>query len=303
MAERIGLIGIGLVGTALAENLLGSGFGVVGYDPIAEKREALIRLGGEAAENPRIVGSECRRTLISVLDTDVVYEVVKGRQGLLESRPLPEYIIDTTTGDPDRTAALAVELDKAGICFLDSTISGSSQQIRERLGVFMVGGDSNAFSCCEGLFKALAEKVYYLGPSGSGSKAKLANNLILGLNRLVLAEGLVFAERLGLDPRIFLEMSKVSPAYSCAMDVKGEKMIQGDFTPQSRIRQHHKDLKIMLEYARQLNQSLPLAEAHERILSSAITDGRSDLDTSAVILQIREMKNESLPPKIDGTVG
>ena len=157
----------------------------------------------------------------------------------------------------------------------------------------MVGGEKQAFEACRGLFKALAEGFIYLGPSGSGSKAKLASNLIIGINRLALAEGLVFAQTLGLEPRSFLALLKQTPAYSRAMDVKGEKMIAGDFTPESRIQQHSKDLDIILEYARRHAQPLPLARLHKDILTAAIEAGDGGLDTCAVIQQIRRMAEDT----------
>ena len=151
----------------------------------------------------------------------------------------------------------------------------------------MVGGEKVAFEKCLDIHRALSEKVFYLGPSGSGAKAKLASNLILGLNRLVLAEGLIFAEELGLDLEPFLELLKVSPAYSVSMDVKGRKMLEGDFEPQSRIHQHHKDVSIILKYAEIAGQELPLSKLHMDILEKAIAAGDAELDNSAVIREIR----------------
>ena len=127
-----------------------------------------------------------------------------------------------------------------------------------------MGGERSAYEACLDLIRAIADRHYHLGAPGAGSRAKLASNLILGLNRLVLAEGLVFAERLGLDLPGFLAMVKTTPAYSCAMDVKGEKMLRGDFTPQSKAAQHHKDLRIILESAAKAGQELPLAALPQR---------------------------------------
>ena len=151
----------------------------------------------------------------------------------------------------------------------------------------MVGGEPSSYEVCADLLGLLAKHVYYLGPSGCGSKAKLATNLVLGLNRLVLAEGMVFAEKLGLPLDTFLALLKVSPAYSVAVDVKGEKMLRSDFEPASRIRQHHKDVSLMLKHAQNYRQHLPLCELHQDILAKAMAAGDSDLDTSAVIKEIR----------------
>ncbi len=289
MGESIGLIGIGLVGTALAENLLAAGFDVVGFARSAGSRETLVRCGGRAMASAAAVGEAAERVILSLPDSSAVEAVVLGPDGLLAGASRVRLILDTTTGDPERTEALAARLSARGIRALDAPLSGSSQQIRERQGVFLVGGDHGVYEGCLDLIRVLAERHYYLGGPGAGARAKLASNLILGLNRLALAEGLVFAERLGLDLEAFLALLKATPAYSCAVDVKGQKMLRGDFTPQSKISQHHKDLRIILEYANRLGQELPLARVHQEILARGMAAGDGDLDTSAVIRQLRAL--------------
>jgi len=291
MREKIGLVGVGLVGTAIAERLLSANFEVVGFDIDSTRCMHLEKLGGKAVSRPAEVACETDRLVLSLPDTHVVRQVVEGPKGILEAKISPTYIIDTTTGDPEETAALAKRLAERGIYFLDATISGSSRQVRDGDAVFMVGGDKAAFERCTDIFQALSSatgtgKAFYLGPSGNGSRAKLASNLILGLNRLALAEGLIFASKLGLELKAFLELLKVSPAYSAAMDTKGKKMLNGDFTPESRIRQHHKDVSLILKYADMAGQELPLSKVHLNILKAAIAAGNGDMDNAAVIREI-----------------
>ena len=288
--ETIGLIGIGLVGTALAESLLAAGYGVVGFARSEASREKLVRLGGRAAAAPAAVAAEASRVILSLPDSDVVDQIVSAPGGLLAAGSGLRLVLDTTTGEPERTEALAARCAARGVLFADAPISGSSEQIRRRQGVVLVGGERAAYDACLDLIRAVADRHYYLGGPGSGSRAKLASNLILGLNRLALAEGLVFAERLGLDLPAFLEMLKTTPAYSCAMDVKGEKMLRGDFAPQSKVAQHHKDLRIMLECAAKAGQELPLAALHKEILEQAMAAGEGDLDTSVVLQGLRRMR-------------
>ena len=287
MTQTIGLIGLGLVGTAIAESLLAQQFDVVGFDTNPERSHQLEKLGGQSASSPAQVTAGAERVILSLPDTSVVLQVVEGPAGILEVESPPTHIIDTTTGDPEETISLAKRLAERSITFLDSTISGSSQQVRQREAVFMVGGDKTQFEKCRNVFSALTEKVFYVGPSGSGSKAKLAGNLILGLNRLALAEGLVFAEKLGLDLEAFLDLIKTTPAYSAIMDTKGEKMLIGDFTPQARVRQHHKDVALILKYAQRAGQELPLSKAHLDVLEKSIAAGDADLDNSAIIKELR----------------
>jgi len=290
MTAKIGLVGLGLVGTAMAERLLAEQFEVVGFDIDSTKCEHLEQLGGKALGSPAEVAEQVERVVLSLPDTDVVLQVVEGPGGILEAIPIlsgPRYIIDTTTGDPDETAALAKRLARRGIHFLDAPFSGSSRQLRDRDVVFMVAGDMAAFEKCMDIFRVASKKTFYLGPPGNGSRAKLASNLVLGLNRLALAEGLVFASKLGLDAQSFLELLKVTPAYSAAMDVKGKKMLDGDFTAQARLRQHHKDVSIILKYAEKAGQELPLSRVHLDVLEKAIEAGDGDLDNSAVIREIK----------------
>jgi 3-hydroxyisobutyrate dehydrogenase-like beta-hydroxyacid dehydrogenase len=292
MKDKIGLVGLGLVGTAIAERLLAGDFDVIGFDIDSTRCQHLTNLDGNAVGSPVEVAKQVNRVILSLPDTDIVCQIVEGPVGILEAKTPPSYIIDTTTGDPNETIALAQRLAERQIHFLDATISGSSRQVRDKEAVFMVGGDKAAFETCSDIFQTLSEKIFYLGPSGSGSKAKLASNLILGLNRVALAEGLVCASKLGLELKTFLEMLKATPAYSAVMDLKGKKMLNGDFTAESRIRQHHKDVCLILKYAEKYGQELPLTRVHLEALEKAIEAGDGDLDNAAIIREIERRKRD-----------
>ena len=290
MKDKIGLVGLGLVGTAIAERLLAADFEVIGFDIDSARFQHLEELGGNSDGSPAEVAQQVDRIILSLPDTNIVKQVVEGPSGLLEAKTPPKYIIDTTTGDPEETVAIAQRLVQRGIYLLDSTISGSSRQVRNKEAIFMVGGEQTGFETCSDIFQTLSEKIFYLGPSGNGSKAKLASNLILGLNRAALAEGLVFANKLGLELETFLEMLKATPAYSAVMDAKGKKMLNGDFTAESRIRQHYKDVSLILKYAEKAGQELPLSRVHLDALEKAIEAGDGDLDNAAIIREIKRRK-------------
>src|SRR5262249_26787594 len=153
-------------------------------------------------------------------------------------------IVDTTTGDPERTAALGAALSHKGVHYLDATVSGSSEAVRKGEAVLMVGGEQRVSEACADLFSCLARSWYYLGPWGSGARMKLAVNLVLGLNRLALAEGLAFARAEGLDLPTTLHVLQDGAAYSRVMDAKGRKMIERNFTPQAKLSQHLKDVRL-----------------------------------------------------------
>lgn len=151
----------------------------------------------------------------------------------------------------------------------------------------LVGGDVAILAEVKPLLDILFARSFHVGKIGDGGRAKLAVNLILGLNRLALAEGLVFAERLGLDPAAFLEVARGSASYSQVMDTKGPKMVRGDFSPEGRARQTLKDVHLMLGQAMALGQRLNMLEVHEDVLQSCVRAGEADMDNSVVIREVR----------------
>jgi 3-hydroxyisobutyrate dehydrogenase-like beta-hydroxyacid dehydrogenase len=224
----VGLIGIGILGGAMAERLLGRGYRVLGFDLMPERRESLRRLGGKvAADSPEVIRS-CDRVILSLPTSDAVVGLIGRIEPFLRAG---QTLIDTTTGDPRSAEATGERLAASGVAYLDATISGSGDLARQGDVVVMAGGDEAAVAACRDLFESLARATFHVGPVGSGSKMKLATNLVLGLNRAALAEGLAFARALGIDEALTLDVLREGAAYSRAMDAKGPKMIAGDFTP------------------------------------------------------------------------
>jgi 3-hydroxyisobutyrate dehydrogenase-like beta-hydroxyacid dehydrogenase len=279
-AEPVGLIGLGLMGMALAERLRGGGFDVWGYDMDPGRNALLAAAGGKPASISVDVVRACRRILLSLPDSDVVDAVLVDLDPFLAAG---QIIIDTSTGDPQRAADTGRRLAKRGVDYLDATISGSSQQVRDGQAVVLAGGPAATFDLCQDLFRLFARRSFHLGPCGSGSQMKLVSNLVLGLNRAALAEGLWLGKVMGLDAQTVLTVLRESMAYSRIMDTKGEKMVSGDFEPQARLSQHHKDVRLMLEAAARAGTDLPLTQAHARLLELAESAGCGALDNSAII--------------------
>ena len=176
MKDPVGLIGIGLVGTALAEHLLKADYPVVGFDIVPDKCRSLEGMGGKAVSSPCQVAREVDRVFLSLMNTGIVREVVTGHDGVLLSPHLPRTLIDTTTGDPEETTRLADLLGSRGISFLDAPISGSSDQIRKQEAVLMVGGDPRAYEECRDLFQTVAtiEKRFLV--CGTSQKIKVLSD-------------------------------------------------------------------------------------------------------------------------------
>ena len=154
----------------------------------------------------------------------------------------------------------------------------------------MIGGDPAAAEEARDVLDAICPRRHHLGAAGNGGRAKLAINLILGVNRAALAEGLVFAQKLGLDPGAFLTVARESAAQSQVMDIKGPKMVSGDYTPHGFITQTRKDFLLMLEQAKARGQGLPLAETYVSIVDGCVAAGEGNFDNSAVIEEIRRRK-------------
>ena len=277
--EAVGLVGIGLLGQALALRLLAAGFSVVGWDTSDAAREALVEMGGTAATDCG-EALACRRVLLSLPDDTVVAEVLEES---IESLAEGTTVIDTTTGDPLRQARIGRRLAEQGILYLDATVGGSSRHVREGTAVVMAGGANQAFAGCKDLLDAFTSRVFHVGDCGSGSRMKLVVNLVLGLNRAALAEGLALADGFELDPLLALECLQAGPAWSRAMDDKGQKMIVGDFQPQARLSQHLKDVRLIIEAAADLDVVLPLSQSHQGLLEAVEAAGFGDDDNSAVI--------------------
>ena len=182
-ARPIGLIGLGLMGTAICERLLASGYDLVIQNRTADKAVPLVSRGARWSDNPL---AECDRVIISLYTTEVVEEVLAQ---LADAYQPGKLLIDTTTGDPQRTALLGARLAARGVDYLEVPISGSSEQTRRGQSTAMVAGPHRCLEACRDLLDAIAAKTYYVGQWGDGVRMKLVTNLVLGLNRAVLAEG------------------------------------------------------------------------------------------------------------------
>lgn len=266
----IGVIGVGLLGSAVARRLMARGFEVRGCDP--DPKTAEIPMAASNAELAR----SCERLVLCLPHSGVT-------SGVLAEIGDDVLVIDMTTGDPGQMAAFG----GGGRAYLDATIVGSSRQVEAGDGVILAGGAAEHFQAAKPVLDTLAARVFHTGPCGSGAQWKLVVNLVLGLNRAAFAEGLAFAEACGLDLPQAVEILKATPAYSRAMDVKGAKMLAREYSPDARLRQHHKDVRLILDAAQRRGLTLPFSETHDRVLTAAEEAGLGELDNSAVFEALR----------------
>jgi 3-hydroxyisobutyrate dehydrogenase-like beta-hydroxyacid dehydrogenase len=276
----LGLIGLGLLGSSLAERLLAGGFRLIGTDLDPKRRAELRNRGGLDRDTAIEVVRDCERFILCLPTSDIVAQVIDEVEPALREGQL---ILDATTGSPGQVETLGARLESRGVQYLDTTISGSSEQARHGDVAIMAGGDETAFASCRDILHCLARAVFQVGPCGAGTRMKLATNLVLGLNRAALAEGLSFARALGLDPALTLEILRQGAAYSRVMDTKGPRMIAGDFSPQARLAQHRKDVDLIVGEARRTRAHIPLSELHRALLLEAEAAGLGEADNSAIV--------------------
>lgn len=282
--ESIGFIGLGLLGSALTGRLMNAGYSVTGYDLEENARKRFLEAGGKTVESIPELLDGTRKVILCLPNSNISFSVSRE---ILSCDSLPEMIIDTTTGDPSDVEQIAVNFASHNVTYLDATVGGSSEQAKSGEIILMIGGDKKVFEECEDLWKAWTDQYFYMGDSGSGSRMKLVMNLVLGLNRAVLAEGLCFADGLGISKESALGILKSSPAFSEVMMTKGEKMVQDDFEPQAKLSQHLKDVRLINQISTEKHRKTPLSELHELILTQLVEEGLGDLDNSAVIKYFR----------------
>jgi 3-hydroxyisobutyrate dehydrogenase-like beta-hydroxyacid dehydrogenase len=269
--DRIGIIGVGLLGSAIADRLAAAGYPVLGYDLVPERRR-----GASSAQQ---VADECRTIVLCLPTSDVVAQVIREL-----SLAKGTVVIDATTGEPEAMAAMGARLERGGLDYLDATVLGSSRVVRNGAAVVMAGGRRPVFDNAAPLFRTFAARAFYLGGYGAGARMKLVANLALGLNRAVLAESLAFAQAYGISPVDALDVLKAGAAYSRVMDDKGEKMLHHDFTVEAKLSQHLKDVRLILAAASAHGAKTPLSQVHRQLLERLETAGYGDVDNSAIIM-------------------
>lgn len=281
--RRIGIIGVGLLGTAVASRLLKGGFEVTGFDTRPEQVQALRAQGLRSATSiaEACVGADAVFTILPSLDS--VEAVVRGPGGLLETAPREATLIQMSTISPDLTRRLGEAAQAKGLSFLDSPMSGTSAMVAKGDCVIIVAGDPARFEQCRPIFDAIARRTFHVGAIGMASLAKLATNLLVGLNTVALAEALVLAAKGGLSPARLVEILKESAAASKMLDIRGPLMAERRFEPQMKMDLFLKDFKLMLEEGQHLGVALPLTSLAYELCIATTAAGHREEDLAAII--------------------
>jgi putative dehydrogenase len=278
----VGMIGLGLMGSALSARLIDAGLPMIGFDIDAARCEALRASGGEAAASASELIAKCRTIVVALYNAAQIGKVFdEFDKGAFLSETT---VICTTTCSPAEIAGIAKRAADASLGFVEAPVSGASAEVRDGKAMALISGEAAT------VLDVLCPQQIRVGGIGDAARTKLALNLILQTNRAALAEGIAFAESLGLDGTNFLATARRSAAYSHVMDVKGEKMLARDFTPQSHISQTLKDAELILGEARRLGQMMTVQGA---LLRATIALVGGECDSAAVIETIRPSRKRS----------
>ncbi|HEY7040269.1 MAG TPA: NAD(P)-dependent oxidoreductase [Methylomirabilota bacterium] len=279
----VGLVGVGLLGTAVATRLLQARHRVVGFDIAAGRLRALEAMGGETAPSARAVAraSEVVCTLLPSLPT--VESAILGAEGIAAAGTSGQTIIQMSTISPALTERLARECEARGLRFLDCPISGTSAVVARGEGILFVGGARDVFERWRPLLESVLPRAVYVGAPGQAMVLKLAANLLVALNSAAAAEALHLVRRAGLDPALALAALTASAANSRMLEVRGPLMVQGEYPAQMKLDLFMKDLHLIQDAAAGAGAAVPLTDAAERLYAAATAAGHGHEDLAVVI--------------------
>jgi len=295
--QRIGFIGLGLMGQPMSRRLLDAGHPPMVWNRTAEKAKGLLAAGAVWGASPKALGQASAVVITMVTDSAASEEVICGRDGVLEGAHPGLILIDMSSIAPEMSRSIADRARAKGVPMLDAPVTGAPKVAAEgNLGI-MVGGPRDTFEACRPIFEKLAAKIVYAGGNGMGTTLKLVNNLILGVAIHASAEALVLATKAGLDPRSVIEITSVGGARTGAMETRGPRMVKRDFTSHFSANNMYKDLSTALKLAEECGVSLPVASAAREILRAAKSQGKGDLDACVVMTVLEAMANTVVQPK------
>ncbi len=281
--KRIGIVGVGLLGSAVASRLLARGFEVTGHDTRPEQVTALAASGLRAAKSAADAAAGAD-AVITILTTPAVVEAVwLGADGLLEAAPKTAVLMQMSTISPELSRRLGEAAASRGFRFLEVPISGTSTVVMRGGGTMFVGGDAALAETCRPVCDAIAAKTVYVGGVGDASVAKLAANLIGGMSAIALAEALVLGAKSGVEPARLLAALREAPVRNGTMDTRGPLMVSHSFPPHIRLDLYLKDFGLMLEEGKRLGMPLPLTSVAHQLCTAASAAGHGGEDLAAVI--------------------
>jgi 2-hydroxy-3-oxopropionate reductase len=281
--NKIGFIGLGIMGKPMSKNLLKAGYELVVFDLLSGPVEELVALGAEKGASPEEVARNCKTIITMLPNSPNVKEVVLGKNGLIESIGSGSVFIDMSSISPVVSRELYRILEEKGVEMLDAPVSGGEPKAIEGTLSVMVGGKKDIFDRSYPILKAMAAAVVHTGSIGAGNVTKLANQIIVALNIAAMSEALVLATKAGVEPELVYQAIRGGLAGSTVLDAKAPLVMDRKFNPGFRIDLHIKDLNNALETSHEVGVPLPLTSAVMEIMQALKVDGMGNNDHGSII--------------------
>lgn len=294
---RVGYIGLGLMGKSMARNILRAGFPLVVHNRSRAAVDELVSEGAKAASNPADVAAQVDLVFTNLPDSPDVEEVVLGDNGIVDGASSGLVFIDNSTIKPATARHIAVVLAEKGVSSLDAPVSGGDIGARDGTLAIMVGGPSEAFERVLPVFRVIGKTITHVGDSGAGQIAKAANQIMVAAQMVAMGELLIFAQKAGADPRKIIDAIRGGAAQCWTLDVKPQRLFDGNRKPGFKAYMQAKDLGIVMDTARQYGIPLPAAAVHTQLFNSMLEMGMADLDNSAVVGVIEALSGTLLQGK------
>ena len=288
---KIGIIGIGMLGEAVAENLLNLGYDISVYNRTKEKARGVEIKGATVMSSPKAVAENAELVIIIVKDAVAVREVSFGKKGIIESTNKKLIVADMSTIDSVESKNIANEFQRNKIQKLEIPVMGGPNVAITGKLVMMASGPKTSFDYCKEIFDKIANKVFFLGEQGTANSIKLAMNLQITMLALSLSEGITLVEKSKVDPKIFLKVLNSTYFKTGMSENKAFKMINGDYDATFTMANLKKDITTMTNTAKELGIKLPMISKAEEIYENAINEGLGNLDYTRIIEYIKKINN------------
>jgi 2-hydroxy-3-oxopropionate reductase len=291
---KVGYIGLGIMGGAIARNLMKAGHELVVHNRSQKAVQELVALGAKAASSPKAVAQQVEFVFTNLPDSPDVEKVVLGANGIIEGAHEGLIYIDNSTIKPETARMLAEKLATDGIMALDAPVSGGDVGAKNGTLTIMVGGPQAAFDKTVPLFQAMGKAWVLVGESGAGQIAKVCNQIIVGAQMASMAEALIVAQKAGVDPSRMVEAIKGGAAQMWTLDVKPPRLFAGNRGPGFKAHMQHKDLGICLDTGKTYGIPMPLTAIIQQLYTTMLQHGQDDLDNSAVVGVYEQLANIKL---------
>ena len=289
MVQKIGFIGLGVMGKPMSGNLLKAGFALSVFDIRREAVDEVVKAGARRGSSARGV-AESSEAIITMLPGDEeVKAVLLGKEGVAEGIREGCIVVDMSTISPQTAKGLAGALEEKGVQMLDAPVSGGQEGAVEASLTIMVGGNEEAFDRMRPVFQKLGKNISHIGGHGAGQVAKACNQIIVALTIEAVAEALIFAKKSGFDPERVRKALLGGYAHSRVLEVHGKRMTDRNFVPGGRVRSHKKDIEIVMAVARELGICLPGTAFASHLWNAVAAQGGIDWDHSSMVKVLESM--------------